>query len=84
MPYAVRLVDSLSLLMCSYQADLDQDPIIKGRPVVLQSKDCHALWLSSKALEASLPFPNEVDGGIIVRNDRGNPTGKVMLRNSLC
>ncbi|KAJ3805913.1 amidohydrolase family-domain-containing protein [Lentinula aff. lateritia] len=55
--------------------DLELDPVIRGRPVVLQSKDCHALWLSQKALESSLPFPEEVDGGLIVRDASGKPTG---------
>ncbi|KAJ7594738.1 amidohydrolase family-domain-containing protein [Mycena floridula] len=59
-------------------ADLDSDPVIQGRPVVLQSKDCHALWVSSKALEVSLPFPDEVDGGVIVRNQTGYPTGMLL------
>ncbi|KAF9071018.1 amidohydrolase family-domain-containing protein [Rhodocollybia butyracea] len=57
------------------QADLDSDPIIRGRPVVLQSKDCHALWVSQRALEFSLPFPEEVEGGVIIRDASGNPTG---------
>ncbi|KAJ8077031.1 hypothetical protein PM082_001454 [Marasmius tenuissimus] len=59
-------------------ADLDEDPIIRGRPVVLQSKDCHALWVSSKALEASLPLPSEVEGGVIVRDASGKPTGMLL------
>ncbi|KAK1229178.1 hypothetical protein PQX77_007750 [Marasmius sp. AFHP31] len=59
-------------------ADLDEDPIIRGRPVVLQSKDCHALWVSSKALEASLPLPSEVEGGVIVRDASGEPTGMLL------
>ncbi|ESK85235.1 hypothetical protein Moror_11382 [Moniliophthora roreri MCA 2997] len=58
--------------------DLEVDPIIRGRPIVLQSKDCHALWVSSKALEASLPLPLEVDGGVIVRDDSGRPTGMLL------
>ncbi|KAG5719455.1 putative amidohydrolase ytcJ [Termitomyces sp. T112] len=62
-------------------AHLDEDPVIQGRPVILQSKDCHALWASSKAVEASMPFPNEVEGGVIVRDDAGNPTG-VFLDNA--
>ncbi|TRM69760.1 amidohydrolase family-domain-containing protein [Schizophyllum amplum] len=62
-------------------ADLDSDPIIRGRPVVLQSKDCHALWVSSKALELMGDLPPEVDGGIIVRDSAGNPTG-LMLDNA--
>ncbi|RDB25349.1 putative amidohydrolase YtcJ [Hypsizygus marmoreus] len=62
-------------------AHLDEDPVIRGRPVVLQSKDCHALWVSSKAIEASMPFPEAVDGGIIVRDGFGHPTG-VLLDNA--
>ncbi|PPQ99746.1 hypothetical protein CVT24_009729 [Panaeolus cyanescens] len=62
-------------------ADLEADPIIRGRPIVLQSKDCHALWVSSKAIEKSLPFPEEVEGGVIVRDQAGNPTG-VLLDNA--
>ncbi|KAJ2937032.1 hypothetical protein H1R20_g58, partial [Candolleomyces eurysporus] len=56
-------------------ADLDADPVIQGRPVILQSKDCHALWVSSEAMRESLPFPAEVDGGVVVSDDNGNPTG---------
>ncbi|KAJ3836255.1 amidohydrolase family-domain-containing protein [Lentinula raphanica] len=59
-------------------ADLESDPIIRGRPVILQSKDCHALWLSQRALESSLPFPEEVDGGLIVRDFSGRPTGMLL------
>ncbi|KAG5636359.1 hypothetical protein H0H81_008307 [Sphagnurus paluster] len=57
-------------------AHLENDPVIRGRPVILQSKDCHALWASSKAIEASMPFPESVDGGVIVRDKTGNPTDK--------
>ncbi|KAF5370724.1 hypothetical protein D9758_002094 [Tetrapyrgos nigripes] len=59
-------------------ADLDADPIIRDRPIVLQSKDCHALWVSSAALEGSLPFPSEVEGGVIVRDESGRPTGTLL------
>ncbi|KAH6914102.1 amidohydrolase [Coprinopsis sp. MPI-PUGE-AT-0042] len=60
---------------------LDDDPILRGRPIILQSKDCHALWVSSTALEPSFPLPDEVEGGIIVRDKHGNPTG-VLLDNA--
>lgn len=53
--------------------------MVQGRPVVLQSKDCHALWVSSKAIEVSMPFPESVDGGIIVRDEVGYPTGSFGL-----
>ncbi|TFK75323.1 hypothetical protein BDN72DRAFT_832183 [Pluteus cervinus] len=59
-------------------ADLDADPVVRGRHVVLQSKDCHALWVSTKALQASLPLPPTVDGGIIVRDHEGNPVGTLL------
>jgi len=74
----LSLPDSLS-----QQADLDADPVIEGRPVVLQSKDCHALWVSSAALENSLPLPSEVEGGVIVRDRYGRPTGKMVLIRSI-
>ena len=61
------------------QADLDADPVVRGRPVVLQSKDCHALWVSAKIIESSLPLPEVVDGGVIVRDKGGRPTGELCL-----
>jgi predicted amidohydrolase YtcJ len=57
------------------QADLDSDPVIKGRPVVLQSKDCHALWVTLEAMKNSLPFADEVDGGVVLKDAQGNPSG---------
>ncbi|KAF7310265.1 Amidohydro-3 domain-containing protein [Mycena indigotica] len=63
---------------------LDADPVIRGRPVVLQSKDCHALWVSSRALELSTArFPADlvVDGGIILTDEKGKPSG-VLLDNA--
>jgi predicted amidohydrolase YtcJ len=62
-------------------ADLDADDVVRGRPIVLQSKDCHALWVSSRMLEISMPFPESVDGGIIFRNGTGHPSG-VLLDNA--
>lgn len=62
-------------------ADLDDDEVVRGRPIILQSKDCHALWVSSKMLEISLPFPETIDGGVIIRNGSGHPTG-VLLDNA--
>ncbi|KAF8171163.1 amidohydrolase family-domain-containing protein [Mycena galopus ATCC 62051] len=63
------------------QDDLDADPVIKGRPVVLQSKDCHALWVSHRVLELSKPFPPSVDGGIVLTDASGAATG-MMLDNA--
>ena len=61
------------------QADLDSDDVVRGRPIILQSKDCHALWVSSRMLEISMPFPDSVDGGVIFRNGSGHPTGKTFV-----
>ncbi len=43
--------------------------------MVLQSKDCHALWVSEEAMKLSAPFPDSVEGGVIVRDSNGHPTG---------
>jgi len=70
--------DHTSWLGWPSAADLDADDVVRGRPIVLQSKDCHALWVSSRMLEISMPFPDSVDGGIIFRNRSGHPTGVLM------
>ena len=53
------------------------DRAAPGRPVALESRDCHASWLSSTALrqagiDAATPDP---PGGRIVRDAAGEPTG---------
>jgi len=58
------------------QEDLESDPFVRGRPVVLQSKDGHALWVSQRVLDAMAPIPAHVEGGHIVRDEAGNPTGQ--------
>lgn len=60
---------------------LEMDPIIRGRPVILQSKDGHALWISKKALALNSPWPSEVEGGVIMKDSSGNPSG-VLLDNA--
>ncbi|KAJ6476492.1 amidohydrolase family-domain-containing protein [Mycena vitilis] len=60
---------------------LDADPVIRGRPVVLQSKDCHALWVSQRVMQLSAPFPATVEGGVILADENGAPTG-VLLDNA--
>ncbi|KLO18383.1 hypothetical protein SCHPADRAFT_899781 [Schizopora paradoxa] len=59
-------------------ADLEADPVIRGRPVILQSKDGHALWLSPTALQTIKEFPDTVEGGIIARDEQGIPTGVLL------
>ncbi|KAI0320766.1 amidohydrolase family-domain-containing protein [Amylostereum chailletii] len=62
-------------------ADLDRDPIVRSRRVVLQGKDGHAIWVNSKVLSEISPLPDHVEGGAIVRDVSGNPTG-VLLDNA--
>jgi predicted amidohydrolase YtcJ len=57
------------------QADLESDPVTRGRRIILHSKDAHAVWVSSKVIEMSSPLPETVDGGTIFRDASGNPTG---------
>jgi predicted amidohydrolase YtcJ len=49
---------------------------------VLESKDGHAIWVNSKILEDISPLPEDVEGGVIVRDALGKPTGEV--QSSLC
>lgn len=55
--------------------DLDAYPLIKGHPVILQSRDGHAIWVSRATLDANAPFPDSVEGGVILRDENGEPTG---------
>uniref|UniRef100_A0A0W0F778 Amidohydrolase 3 domain-containing protein n=1 Tax=Moniliophthora roreri TaxID=221103 RepID=A0A0W0F778_MONRR len=62
-------------------ADLDADPVIQGRQVILQSKDCHALWLSTAALAQCgdlEALPQIIEGGVIIRDLDGHPTGVLL------
>ncbi|KAL1735824.1 amidohydrolase family-domain-containing protein [Schizophyllum commune] len=57
-------------------ADLDADPIIRGRPVILTSKDGHAIWVSQRVLDENIAnIPDEVPGGVIYRDKDGKPAG---------
>lgn len=48
---------------------------MRGRPIVLLGKDGHAFWCSEKAIALSGPFPDTIEGGVIVRDDKGLPAG---------
>jgi predicted amidohydrolase YtcJ len=50
------------------------DEIEPNRPAMLISKDYHALWLNSPAL-ALADGDLEVQGGVVVRDESGEPTG---------
>lgn len=55
--------------------DFESNSIVKGRPVILQSRDGHAIWVSRAILDANRPYPDSIDGGVIVRDSNGEPTG---------
>jgi predicted amidohydrolase YtcJ len=50
------------------------DEVEPERPALLISKDYHALWLNSAAL-ALAGGDLEVEGGVVVRDESGEPTG---------
>ena len=52
----------------------DLDPITGDNPAALIAKDYHSLWLNSAAL-ALAGGELEVDGGVVERDERGEPTG---------
>jgi predicted amidohydrolase YtcJ len=60
------------------------DKLIKDRPVYLTRVDVHAAWVNSKALELAGIDKNTPDpqGGQILRDDQGNPTG-VLIDNAM-
>ncbi|MBH0057776.1 amidohydrolase [Pseudoalteromonas sp. SWXJZ94C] len=55
----------------------DLDKVVKDRPVVLSRIDSHAIWVNSKALElAGITAQTKApDGGEIIKDEFGNPTG---------
>ena len=57
------------------QADLDNHPLLHGRPIALRRRDGHAFWVSPRVLELMGPLPATIAGGDIIRDLHGNPTG---------
>ncbi|MGH3008742.1 MAG: amidohydrolase [Gaiellaceae bacterium] len=55
------------------------DAVEPDRPALLISKDYHAVWLNSVAL-ALAGGDLEVEGGVVVRDDAGEPTGLLYER----
>ncbi|KAJ7647632.1 amidohydrolase family-domain-containing protein [Roridomyces roridus] len=56
-------------------ADLSKDPLLRGRPILLQRVDVHASWVSERQVALMSPLPHDVEGGKIIRDADGNPTG---------
>lgn len=62
------------------QADLSSHPLLANRQVILSSKDGHAFWVSTATLELNGPYPEAIEGGVIVRDEAtGEPTGAYCL-----
>ena len=53
--------------------------MLKGRPILLSRVDGHARLVSRTVLEIMKDLPDHVEGGEIVRDSEGKPTG-----NSSC
>ena len=49
--------------------------MLKGRLISLRRIDGHAIWVSSAVLDQMPDLPEDVDGGLIVRDKQGNPSG---------
>ncbi|GAK65139.1 amidohydrolase 3 [Moesziomyces antarcticus] len=73
-------------------ADLSRSPLLRRFPVVLRRVDVHALWLSQVGLDmvvrGAKGFPrtpaedDKVQGGLVVRDDYGDPTG-ILIDNAM-
>ena len=61
--------------MFSVKDDLEREPLLRGRSVLLARSDYHAYWVSNTILSKLDSLPDEVDGGLIVRDKAGKPTG---------
>jgi predicted amidohydrolase YtcJ len=57
------------------QGDLDSSPLLKGLPISLARIDIHAEWVSPAILTLLGDLPDTIDGGEIVRDESGKPTG---------
>ncbi|KAG8215284.1 amidohydrolase family-domain-containing protein [Butyriboletus roseoflavus] len=55
--------------------DFDSESLLRGRRIYLNRVDVHAAWVSHRVLQLMGELPNEVDGGIIIRDSSGKPTG---------
>jgi hypothetical protein len=63
------------LFVFSAKDDLEREPLLRGRSILLARVDYHAYWVSN-AILSRLDIPlGEVDGGLVVRDEAGKPTG---------
>lgn len=68
----------------SFPSTASLDAHFKNKPVALNRVDGHAVWVNSKALQIAgiTKDTKEVDGGQIIRDNEGNPTG-VFVDNAM-
>ena len=57
------------------KADFDAEPVLRGRPILLQRVDVHAIWVSQRVLNEVGELPKVVEGGSVIRDADGSPTG---------
>lgn len=57
------------------QADFDGEPLLRGRPILMRRVDGHAIWVSSRVIREAGELPGSVQGGEIIRDENGKPTG---------
>jgi predicted amidohydrolase YtcJ len=55
--------------------DFDREPLLRGRRISLARIDVHASWVSNRVLQLMTPLPEDIDGGLIIRDEHGKPTG---------
>lgn len=63
------------------KAMLDEDPLLRGRPIALKRVDGHAAWVSPKVLDLMSPLPDSVSGGQVIRDEDGYPTGNASFQS---
>jgi len=83
-PTSVRL-STLPQFQNAYvsQEDLTTEPLLANRLISLSRVDGHAKWVSPAVLSLIGPsLPSEVEGGAIIRDEAGNPTG-IFLDNAM-
>ncbi|KIM26511.1 hypothetical protein M408DRAFT_180844 [Serendipita vermifera MAFF 305830] len=61
--------------------DIEADPVLRGKPIILFRIDLHAVWVSKRVLELCGKLPETVDGGEIIVDTDGKATG-VFLDNA--
>ncbi len=73
-------------------ADLSRSTLLRRFPIMLRRVDVHAVWLSevglnmtvhgAKGFPASPKDDHKVEGGLVIRDDSGQPTG-ILIDNAM-